>query len=97
MKKKQQTVSIKLGNNKIVSKPFDFEAMCKINEVHGTGNVGLVSLGNAALAYLFEGTEVTDSVIEALPLSERSALCMAIAHMYLDVIAEANSYRAKNL
>ncbi len=97
MKKKQQTVSIKLGNNKIVSKPFDFEAMCKINEVHGKGNIGLISLGNAALSYLFEGTEVTDSVIEALPMNERSALCMAIAHMYLDVIAEANSYREKNL
>ncbi len=94
--KKQKTIKIKLGDNMVVSKPFDFEALCLINDKHGSGSAGLVVLGSAALAYMFEGTEVTQSVLDALPMDEKVALCMKIASFYTETIASANKHAAKN-
>ena len=94
--KKQKTVKIKLGNNTVVSKPFDFEALCLINDVHGRGNTGMVSLGRAALSHMFEGTEVTESVIESLPIAEKTAICVKIAEFYMETIREANKH-SKNI
>ena len=94
--KKQKTVKIKLGDNIVVSKPFDFEALCLINDVHGKGSVGKVNLGYAALAYMFEGTEVTQSVLDALPMTEKAAICTKIADFYIETLSEAGKY-SKNV
>lgn len=94
--KKQKTVKIKLGDNIIVSKPFDFEALCLINDVHSREQNGLVNLGYAALAYMFEGTEVTQSVLDALPMDIKAAICTKIAEFYIETI-NAAAKQAKNV
>ena len=94
--KKQKTVKIKLGDNIIVSKPFDFEALCLINDVHGKGSSGMINLGYAALSYMFEGTEVTQSVLDALPMDIKAAVCTKIADFYIDTINEAGK-QSKNV
>ena len=94
--KKQKTVKIKLGDNIVVSKPFDFEAMCLINDVHGKGASGMINLGYPALAHMFEGTEVTQSVLDALPMDIKAAICTKIAEFYIETI-NAAAKQAKNV
>lgn len=86
----QKTLSYDLSGKTVVSKPFDFEAACLVDNRRftGSGMVGYMSLGKDAVNYMFEGTEVTDEVIEAMPMKERKALCEQAAKMYFDALSE---------
>ena len=54
----QHTLTFVKDKVKYVSKPFDFEAMCIINDAHNDENKkGPLSICRDALDYMFEGTE----------------------------------------
>ncbi len=89
-KKIQKTLSYKLSGKTVVSKPFDFEAACLVDNRRftGSGIIGYMSLGKDAVNYMFDGTEVTEEVIEAMPIKERKELCEQAAMMYFDALSE---------
>ena len=60
----QHTLTFKHDNKKYVSKPFDFEAMCIINDAHNDENKnGPLNICREAVDYMFEGTDATQDII----------------------------------
>ena len=85
----QQTLSYKLGNETIISKPFDFEAFCLVDDMRYSSSkaLGPTHMGMLAVSYMFEGTRVTEKVLEAMPFTERAELCRQVSNMYLETLA----------
>ncbi|MCD8180885.1 MAG: hypothetical protein LUF26_05330 [Firmicutes bacterium] len=84
----QHTITFTKDNTKYVSKPFDFEAMCLINDAHNDdGKKGPLSICRGAVDYLFEGTDATQDVIDALDAGERSKMCITLWGFYVDALA----------
>ena len=79
------TLSFKFENKTYTSKPFDFEAMCLINDRHGDEKTGVFRMTSDCVDYMFRGTDGAN-VIEKLPNAERAKLCHAAWVMYTDVI-----------
>lgn len=87
----QQTLTIKNEKKTIVSKPFDFETMCIINDAHNDETrKGPLNYCKEALNYMFEGTEATQAVIDKLDAGTRSRLCIEIWKMYMDALTGKN-------
>ena len=87
----QHTVTFTHNNKKYVSKPFDFEAMCIINDVHnGTTKRGPLNICRQALDYMFEGTEATQDIIEAMDVKERTRLCIELWGFYAEALSSKN-------
>ena len=64
---------------KYVSKPFDFEAMCIINDAHNDENKkGPLSICRDALDYMFEGTDATQDIIDSVDVNERAKMCLVL-------------------
>ena len=73
----QHTLTFKHDNKKYVSKPFDFEAMCIINDAHNDENKnGPLNICREAVDYMFEGTDATQDIIDAIDVGTHSRLCM---------------------
>ena len=86
----QQTLKIEINKEAIISKPFDFEAMCLINDVHNSGEPkGYMSMCREAVTYLFEGTKATEDVLRKLPPAKMAALCGKIWGFYASAIEES--------
>lgn len=67
-----------------VSKPFDFEAMCIINEAHNDKDLyGPLMICRAAVNYLFEGI-VSQKTINSLDPSVRAILCIDLWCWYVE-------------
>ena len=95
--KKQQVLSVRLGDKEIVSKPFDFEALCRINDAHASEEVnGIVNYGRAAVSYMFEGTVLTDETLASLPIEENIRLCAEVWEMYVAAMGKAAQKKGKN-
>ena len=63
----QHTLTFVKDKVKYVSKPFDFEAMCIINDAHNNENKkGPLSICRDALDYMFEGTDATQDIIDSV-------------------------------
>lgn len=74
-------------NKKYISKPFDFEALCLVNDAHISGaEKGPVRICSGAVDYMFEGTEATQEIIDGLDLSTRVELCMRIWSFYAEAL-----------
>lgn len=87
----QHTLSFELNKKKYVSKPFDFEAMCLINDSHnGDGEKGPLSICRNALDYMFEGTEATQDVIDSIDVGSRSGMCLKLWGFYVDALSSKN-------
>ena len=87
----QHTLTFTVDKKKYVSKPFDFEAMCIINDPHNDENQkGPLNICRDAVDYMFEGTEATQDVIDSLDLSERSKMCITLWGFYLDALTSKN-------
>ena len=87
----QNVLTIKMDKKTITSKPFDFKAMCLINEKHNDETVkGPLMYCSDAVDYLFEGTEATQEVINELPVGVRTKLCMTAWGMYIDALTVKN-------
>ena len=75
----QHTLTFKHDNKKYVSKPFDFEAMCIINDAHNDENKnGPLNICREAVDYMFEGTDATQDIIDAIDVGTHSRLCMEL-------------------
>lgn len=86
----QQTLSIKVKGDEVISKPFDFETMCIVNDAHYSGKNGALNFCRDAVLYMFEGTKATEAVINALPVEEHSALCLKVWKIYTDILTKAS-------
>lgn len=86
----QQTLTVEIGGKNIVSKPFDFEAMCLADDVfRGAKNRGYLSAGKAAVYHMFEGTEATNDVLKKLALEEMAKLCTQAWDFYVEAVNKA--------
>lgn len=84
----QHNLTFTLDKKTYVSKPFDFEAMCLINDAHNDDSKnGPLSICREAVDYLFEGTEATQDIIESLDLGERSKMCLTLWNYYVDALS----------
>ena len=84
----QHTLTFKKGDKKYVSKPFDFETMCIINDAHNDETRrGPLNICREAVDYMFEGTEATEDIIGSLEAAERAALCMMAWKLYVDALS----------
>ncbi len=87
----QHTLTFTKDKKKYVSKPFDFETMCIINDAHNRGeNSGPLSICRDAVDYMFEGTEATQDVINSLDASVRSKMCITLWGFYVDALSSKN-------
>lgn len=82
----QQVLSVEHDGNTIVSKPFDFEAACLVDD---SRSEGVLRRGAKAVSYLFEGTAVTDKVIASLSIQKRIALSAKVCKWYQEEMAAA--------
>ncbi len=87
----QHTLTFTKDKKKYVSKPFDFEAMCIINDAHNDeGRKGPLNICRGAVDYLFEGTYATQDVIDSLGVNERAKMCIALWGFYVDALSSKN-------
>lgn len=84
----QHTLTFTYDKKKYVSKKFDFETMCIINDAHNTGDMkGPLNICRNGVDYMFEGTEATQDIINALDVSERSRLCIELWGFYVEALS----------
>ncbi len=87
----QHTLTFKSGGKKYVSKPFDFETMCIVNDAHNDDKKrGPLNICRGALDYMFEGTEATQDIIDALEPETRAGMCLKIWGFYVDALSSKN-------
>lgn len=87
----QHTLTFTKDDKKYVSKPFDFEAMCIINDAHNDdAKKGPLNICRCAVDYMFEGTDATEDVITSLDAGERSRMCIELWGFYVDALSSKN-------
>lgn len=87
----QYTLTFTHKKKKYVSKPFDFEAMCLINDKHTFNkDKGVLTMCHEAVDYMFEGTEATQDIINAMSVNTRSRLCYEVWKFYLEALQSKN-------
>ena len=87
----QHTLTFEQDKKKYVSKPFDFEAVCMINDAHADEDKhGILPVCRDAVDYLFEGTEATQDIIDSMDYAERSQMCLTLWHFYVDALTAKN-------
>ena len=87
----QHTLTFEQDKKKYVSKPFDFEAMCMINDAHARGDKnGILPVCRGAVDYLFEGTEATQDIIDGMDVKEHAKMCLTLWDFYIDVLSSKN-------
>ena len=88
----QHTLTFKNGDKKYVSKPFDFETMCIINDAHNDETLkGPLNYCKKAVDYMFEGTEATQDIMDKLEVKTRSGLCLKLWGFYVDALSSKNA------
>lgn len=84
----QHILDFTAGDKKYISKPFDFEALCIINDEHiGSEKKGPIRICSGAVDYLFEGTEATQDIINSLEPGIRASMCMKAWEFYAEAIS----------
>ena len=87
----QHTLTFTKGKTKYVSKPFDFEAMCIINDAHNNEEKnGPLNICREAVDYMFEGTDATQEVINLLAPGTRAKLCTQLWNFYVEALTSKN-------
>ncbi len=87
----QHTLTFTKDKQKYVSKPFDFEAMCIINDAHNDGTKnGPLNICREAVDYMFEGTDATQDIIESLDTGDRAKMCIELWSFYVDALSSKN-------
>lgn len=86
----QKTLTFTMNKKKYVSKPFDFETFCRVNEKHITvGDKGIYRCCADAVEYMFEGTEATDDILKKVSPGEYAKMCQKVWQMYAEAMEEA--------
>lgn len=89
--KMQHTLTFTKNKEKYVSKPFDFEAMCIINDAHNDeGKNGPLNICRSAVDYMFEGTNATQDIIDSLDIKVRAKMCLDLWGFYVDALSSKN-------
>lgn len=83
----QKTISFTHNNKKYTSKPFDFKALCLVNEKHVQNFQSVAMLCSDALDYLFEGSGADNALFESIPV-KRFELCGEVWKLYVDALTE---------
>lgn len=87
----QHTLSFTADNKKYVSRPFDFETMCIINDAHNDRDKrGPLNICRDAVDYIFEGTDATQDIINSLDAPTRAKLCVTLWEFYADALSSKN-------
>lgn len=80
-------LSFTIDKKKYVSKPFDFEAFCLVNDKHIEKDAkSIYRICADAVKYMFDGTEATGDMIGALEPGEYARLCREVWDMYADAL-----------
>lgn len=92
----QHILTFTKNNKKYISKPFDFETMCIINDAHNAGeNKGPISICRSGVDYMFEGTEATEDIMNGLEVSERSRMCLELWGFYAEALSSKKARGAE--
>ena len=87
----QHTLTYEQDGKTYISKPFDFEAMCLINDSHMQNeNSGYMRHCRNAVDYLFEGTDVTQDVIDKMDVGVLGKMCRTLWLFYIDALSSKN-------
>ena len=88
----QHILDFEFDGKKYVSKPFDFETMCIVNDAHNSMKQrGPLNICRNAVDYMFEGTDATQDVIDGLDVSVRTKLCLKVWELYCEAVPEKNA------
>ncbi|MCI5604394.1 MAG: hypothetical protein MR413_01910 [Clostridia bacterium] len=82
----QHTLTFTHNQKKYISKTWDFEAFCRIHEIHikkETESLGRICGG--AVDYLFEGTEATQDILDAA-VADKMRMCREVWKWYQEDI-----------
>lgn len=80
----QRTIVLEYNGQKVVSQPFTFKHACIIDdEKYRTG--GLATGARLALQKMFEGTVLTDEIIDSLEIKELRAATNKILDWFLGI------------
>lgn len=91
----QRVLTFKSGKRNFISKPWDFEAMCRVQEAQLSGAKGIGVTGGNAVDYLFEGTDATQDVLNAA-IVEKMDMCRTVIDWYYKDMAELKKKTEKN-
>lgn len=87
----QHTLTFTAGGKKYVSRPFDFETMCIINDAHNDREKrGPLNICRGAVDYIFEGTDATQEIIDSLDAAARTKLCVKLWEFYIEALSSKN-------
>lgn len=88
----QRVLSFTFKKKKYISKPYNFEAACKIDDVrYGGEKNGPLNMCRNAVDYMFEGTEATQDIINSLDTPVRVNLCMTAWDWYIGDLMAKNA------
>ncbi len=88
----QRVLTFTHNKKKYISKPYDFETACVIDDArYGGEKSGPLNLSRNAVDYMFQGTEATQDVIDALDTRTRVQLCNTVWKWYIDDLAAKNA------
>ncbi len=91
----QRVLSFTHNKKKYISKAWDFEAMCRVQEIHikrETDSIGRIC--GSAVDYLFEGTQATQDILDA-STAEKMRMCREVWNWYLEDMTVKNEEAVK--
>ena len=91
----QRVLTFTYNKKKYTSKPWDFEAMCRVQEAQLSGAKGIGMTGGGAVDYLFEGTDATQDILNDARL-EKMGMCRTVVDWYYADMEELHKKTAKN-
>lgn len=84
----QQVLSVKIDKETVISKPFDFECMCIIDDARQDDKAGMLRTVMPGVRYLFEGTAATDGELDKLPPSRLAEMCRKVFEWYAEAMTK---------
>ncbi len=84
----QRVLCLEVEGKKIVSKHWDFEAMCMVDDARKDSK-GDLAMAKDAVAYLFEGTEATEEVLNSASPVELATFCQKVCGWYVEDMSQA--------
>lgn len=79
----QDRLTIKINDDIIPSKTFDMKAYRKVEDYkQNTNKLDILEIGEIVLYELFDGTKVTNEIIEKLDVVEMAYLCEKAFDLY---------------
>lgn len=83
-------LTFKVGKKEYKSKPFDFAAMCYINEKQNDEKIkGVLMMCDDAVKYLFDGTDGENAIKDIAP-GAYAQLCIDVWNMYIRELSRKN-------